>query len=128
MSPLSVLPGRIRLEDRSLIGKEYGCALLQRSVSEIDGVLDVSVNYRTGRILIRFDENRIDKRSLPHHIGVLKESLSGELDKAGPLSEGTKSAPVPGGVAHVVIDMVAHALLPKPLNFLLPAAISTLMK
>ncbi|MCC6345790.1 MAG: hypothetical protein IT388_01230 [Nitrospirales bacterium] len=128
MSPLSVLPGRIRFEDRSLIGKEYGCALFQRSVSEINGVLDVSVNYRTGRILVLFDENRIDKRSLSSLIGALKESMAGELDKAGPLSDVGKSAPVPGGVAHAVIDMVAHALLPKPLNVLLPAAISTFMK
>lgn len=56
---LSNVPGRVRFENSSLIGQMQLCRHLQKKIMEMGGVIDVSVNHRTGRILARFDESRI---------------------------------------------------------------------
>lgn len=128
MIPLSILPGRIRFENPSLTGHVNYCHNLQKQIADLDGVIEASVNHRTGRILVRFNENHLNHDSLMLcfiHILNLMESLPMErvipnasvFNIKGGLSEGIKFS---------LIDMVSHAVLPKPFNILLHIALITM--
>lgn len=130
MAPLSILPGRIRFETKSLIGDIQACRRVETSLIGADGVVEASANPRTGRITVRFDESRMDGNSLD---GQIKNALS--CDKSGPFPRSTGSsmerapmAPPTGMAGHAVIAMLARAFLPKPFNVLLPMAMHTILK
>lgn len=131
MAPLSVLPGRIRLESRCLVGKPHVCRYLEERILDyLKGLTEVKVNHKTGRILVRFDEHQIDRQTLTQHIRhIMKE---GEEKAAGGWrfsSMGKNPKPsVTIHALHVLTDMVAQAILPKPLNALLPIAIKVAMR
>lgn len=72
-APLSVVPGRIRFEDPSLLGQVQVCRHLQKRIIKMEGVIDASVNHRTGRILVKFDESRIGKDDFK---GIIEEILN----------------------------------------------------
>lgn len=83
MAPLALLstvPGRVRLESPSLIGKIPACRQLQGQIAGIEGVIEASVNHRTGRILVQFHETGMGKHAL---IGQV-ERLLGSAAQAKP--------------------------------------------
>ena len=130
MAPLSILPGRIRFESKYLIGKLHICRYMQEHiVSCSNGILEVAVNHRTGRILVKFDENQIDRRALTQHINqIIKE---GEERATGDwcLSAEKKNSKIflTSTAKHALMDVVAHVFLPKPLNVLVPIALNAVM-
>ena len=130
MAPLSILPGRIRFESRYLVGKPHICWYLQeRIICYLKGLTEVTVNHRTGRILVGFDENQIDRQSLTQHINqIIKE---GEERTTGDwwfsAEKKNSKPPVTKHALHALTDVIAHAILPKPLNALIPIAIKVAM-
>lgn len=130
MAPLSILPGRIRFESKYLIGKLYICRYMQEHiVSCSNGILEVAVNHRTGRILVKFDENQIGRRALTQHINqIIKE---GEERATGDwcLSAEKKNSKIffTNTTKHALMGVVAQAILPKPLNVLVPIAVKMMM-
>ncbi|MBM4066861.1 MAG: hypothetical protein FJ266_14710 [Planctomycetes bacterium] len=130
MAPLSILPGRIRFESKYLIGKLHICRYMQEHiVSCSNGIIEVAVNHRTGRILVKFDENRIDRQALTQHINhIVKE---GEEKVAGGwlVSAEKKNSKIffTNTTKHALMDVVAQMILPKPLNVLVPVALNAVM-
>ena len=124
MAPLSVLPGRLRFEAKCLISNGAGCDLLEKSLLSLRGVTEISSSHRTGRILIKFDEDVVSSAAV-------EEQLSEALRSAGQQKQqalqnmGSRRGSARGdasGVGHFVMEMALHAFLPAPLDLLLPAA------
>ncbi|MBT9171557.1 MAG: hypothetical protein DDT18_01940 [Actinobacteria bacterium] len=132
MAPLSVLPGRIRFESPDIIGKFKASEYLEREILEFDGVLEASVNHRTGRILVKFNENLADRITMTKGIKEIIKNMPDEQLKIPPhppLAKGGRGDLAGAGLfKHALIDAVAHALLPKPLNIILPLAISSIKR
>jgi len=126
MAPLSVLPGRIRFESPDIIGKFKASEYLAKEIEKLDGVLEVLVNHRTGRILVKFNESLADRITMTKDIKEILKNMPDEQLKSG-LYDIQKTAGA-GLFKHALIDAVAHALLPKPLNIILPLAINTIKK
>ena len=130
MAPLSILPGRIRFESKHLIGKLHICRYMQEHiVSCSNGIIEVAVNHRTGRILVKFDENQIDRQALTQHINhIIKE---GEEKVAGGwlISAEKKNSKIffTNTTKHALMDVVAQVILPKPFNVLVPIALNAVM-
>jgi|SRR6185369_3479939 len=126
MAPLSVLPGRVRFETSSLIGNQEGCLHLEEHMRSVAGVSEASASHRTGRVLVRFDENTLTA-------GEIEAQLGGALQAVVALKERESSLPQvrrtpsarsasSSGVGHFVMEMALHAFLPAPLDLLLPTA------
>jgi len=130
MAPLSILPGRIRLENKHLIGKPHICRYLEeRMINYLKGLIEVTVNHRTGRVLVEFDEKQIDRQSLTQHIHhIIKEGEEKATD-GWLLSVEKKNSKIflTSATKHALMDVVAHAILPKPLNVLIPIAVKAMM-
>jgi len=123
MAPLSILPGRVRFEFCSLIGKPRCCCRLEQRIGAWEEIRDVRVNPRTGRMLIRFDENRLCRSELLHKIQDELQQKSAPLAAAHPAETSAlqkKIKPVPIGQC-LLKDILTHALLPAPLDLILPA-------
>src|SRR5574337_628466 len=129
MAPLSILPGRIRFESQYLVGKPHICNYLQERIINLKGLIEVTVNHRTGRLLVGFDEKQIDRQSLTQHINhIIKEGEEKATDGWWFSAEEKNSKPpITKHVLHALTDVVAHAILPKPLNALIPIAIKVAM-
>lgn len=134
MAPLSVLPGRIRFWLPSLIGQGEMCQLIESELVLMEGIRCASANSRTGRILVKFDEELVSGRMVAGLLEELKvrcHSLS-DADPARPMQsralrgreEDASSLPV----GQLMLELLAHTLLPKPLDLLLPAAASVLRR
>ncbi|HQU31777.1 MAG: hypothetical protein HRU72_05220 [Planctomycetia bacterium] len=126
MAPLSILPGRIRFESQNLVGKSHICRYLKESiVAYLGGLTEVTVNHKTGRILVLFDERYIDRQTLTQYVSrVLKECAEKSADSWQFSAEEKNSKPPAARHAlHALTDAVAHAILPMPLNALVPMAI-----
>jgi hypothetical protein len=126
MAPLSILPGRIRFESQYLIGKPHICGYLKESiVNYFGGVTEVTANHKTGRILVRFDERQIDRQALTQYINqVMKEGAERAANNWQFLTEEKNSRPpVARHALHALADVITHAILPMPLNALIPMAI-----
>jgi len=134
MSPLSILPGRIRFESPLLVGREKCCRLLEHRASAVEGVVDISANHRTGRIRILFDERTLSYEALAARI---KEELAGctACDAAAALQAHTcapgrcpkttgETSSHPAISRDLIWDALAHALLPSPFDQILPSAMS----
>lgn len=139
MAPLSMLPGRIRLEDRSLVGNVRDCRGLEASVRCMEGVFEASVNPRTGRITVKYDETRTDGKTLMEEmLNNVNNSGYGGIIHSRPSVNTTRPPAFNGSNAakssesalarHAVIDILAKAVLPKPLNVLLPLALHAIRK
>ena len=130
MAPLSILPGRIRFESQYLVGKPHLCWYLQeRIISYLKGLTELTVNHRTGRILVGFDENQIDRQTLTQHINqIIKEGEERATD-GRLLSVEKKNSKIflTSDIKHALLDVVAHVVLPKPLNVLVPIALNAVM-
>lgn len=133
MSPVSILPGRVRFESKHLTGSPHVCNHIEEYIKECaKGVLDVTVNHRTGRILVEFDENQIDKQTLvPHIYGAIKECKWKAMNNCvfGE-RKGSKPA-VTGTIKHAFMEVVVQAVLPgifpKPFNILFPIAMKAIV-
>lgn len=134
MSPLSILPGRIRYENTYLMGKMYACRYLQECIiSYLKGLVEVIVNHRTGRILVRFDEKQIDRQALIQYIDRTIQECKDCEDHESRVTKGSLFAEKAGSrvpfinianiAKHPLVEAVAYAFLPKPLNMLVPIAI-----
>ncbi|MCL4501255.1 MAG: hypothetical protein M1438_05290 [Deltaproteobacteria bacterium] len=134
MAPLSILPGRIRFESYLLKGQRALCRFLEQEVAAIEGVFEVEANRRTGRILVKFDEevlnqdiliNRLEKmlatcKECPN----LQAEPPGRCGESGEKSEGiTSSLP-----CQLLVDLAVNALMPRPLDLILPAALALLRR
>ena len=130
MAPLSILPGRIRFENRYLIGKPHICRYLQeRIISYLKGLTEVTVNHRTGSVLVGFDENQIDRQTLTQHINQIIKKGEEKATDGWLLSVEKKNPKIflTSATKHALMDVVAHVILPKPLNVLVPIAVKTMM-
>ncbi|WP_333654144.1 HMA2 domain-containing protein [Dissulfurispira sp.] len=127
MAPLSILPGRVRFESPGIVGQLKTCSSLRESICRLDGVLDASVNYRTGRILVKFNEYAADGDKIA---GKIKELIkNAPLMKTRITDIGIqKDKGAHGIVRHAIIDAVAGAILPRPLNVIAPLFITAAMK
>lgn len=124
MAPVSVLPGRLRFECESIRNRRQMCSLLECRVRNCAGVREVTANFRTGRILVRFDEQVVDRVRLAGEIEVLLNAPASTLEEAsavrarGAADEGAASSQV---ARHLLFELVTHAILPGPLALLVPA-------
>lgn len=122
MAPVSVLPGRLRLECESIRNRREHCPVLESRIRSCAGVLEVAANFRTGRILVRFDEQVVNRVRLSEEIENMLRAPAPAREKTSSAPRGINSAAVSGHVArHLLFDMVAHAVLPGPLALLAPA-------
>lgn len=125
MAPLSVLPGRLRLECEAIRGQRGMCSALERGIGALAGVLEVTANFRTGRLLVHFDEGVIARTELSGRIdGLLRspERCGGcECPEAGAQRAAGRPAPSAHGGRNVLLDLLAHAVLPRPFDLLVPA-------
>ncbi|MDN3514355.1 MAG: hypothetical protein NG747_08150 [Candidatus Brocadia sp.] len=126
MAPLSILPGRIRFESQYLVGKPHVCEYLKEGIENyFGGITEVTANQKTGRILVKFDERQIDRKTLTQTINqIMKEGLEKAAGGWRFLAEEKKSKPpVTRHTLHALTDVIAHAILPMPLNALIPMVI-----
>lgn len=155
MSPLSMVPGRIRLESGALIGKRHRCWVLAGKIRAIEGVIQSVINPRTGRILIRFDESNIDCDTLMVEVTAMLRDLGDEgvhssvnlsavssitcnrcLGRGVHIAHGNGNEPngnrngreINDLFIQAVVDIAGHVLMPKPLGILLPIAVSAMRK
>lgn len=130
MAPLSILPGRMRLESQELVGKPHVCRYLQKHIIHyMNGLTEVTVNHITGRILVRFDERQIDRQDLTQRIRRIMHEALENVSEDGQSLAGEENAMslTTRSALHAITDMVAHAIFPKPLNTLIPMAIKVTM-
>lgn len=129
MAPLSILPGRIRFESTCLVGKLHTCRYLQKQIINYSkGLTEVTINHRTGRILIKFDEKQINRQILSQHINCIMKECDGREDRCAKdglsiIEEKSSKIKFSNIVKHPLVEAIAHAFLPKPLNILVPVAI-----
>ncbi len=129
MALLSILPGRIRFESKYLIGKLHICRQMQEHMRNYEpGITEVTVNHRTGRILVKFDEKQVDRRVLVQYIShIIKEYRGKTTNNCLPIKTRKPKLPVTDIVNHMLVEMVAHAFFPKPLNFLVPIVMNAVI-
>ncbi len=132
MAPLSVLPGRVRFEASILIGCKEGCLLLEESMLSVQGVIEASASHRTGRVLVRFDESTVTRSDIEEQVGRALQAISTPGDRKTGVCAVRWKAPSRGAssshAGNFVIEMALHALLPAPLDILLPAAATVLRR
>lgn len=127
MAPLSIVPGRVRYEISSLVGKKHLCGAFEETITAIPGVLAVSASHRTGRLLVKYDESMLSRIDLAGRLTTLLAQLKEEGPRPSgiPLRRKTSGeAKVSRLTGHLFLDVVAHALLPKPFDILVPTAMT----
>jgi hypothetical protein len=125
MSPLSVLPGRVRYETNRLIGCKEESILFEESILASKGVLEASASYRTGRVLVRFDEKLANHGDIEVYLGRALQAAVAPGDQATTGAAARSRAVTPDSsfsAGQFVMEMALHAFLPAPLDLLLPAA------
>ena len=123
MAPLSVLPGRVRFEIPTLVGREDGCRVFEDRLLSEKGVKEAAANFRTGRVLVRFDEKMISRAEMDICLRKALQAAESTAENHCIVSPRTAASdnPLPGG--RMIMEMVAHAMLPAPLDMILPAAV-----
>ena len=127
MAPLSILPGRVRFEDKRLSGNQDKSRHVETTLAVIPGVHLVSASHRTGRIFVEFCTVQLAHDDLITHI---REALADELPVPATAVRNGATPAMPGKEpsflsGSIFADMALHMLLPAPLDFLLPAVEST---
>jgi hypothetical protein len=135
MSPLSVLPGRVRYGINALKGCQEKSEQLAGHILATGGVTEATVSHRTGSVLVCFDETRVSRDELELQ---LQKALQAAAEPCpGALATQPRPAPVTASVAPPAVGLTAgelflevalHALLPAPLDLLLPAAATVLRR
>ncbi len=120
MAPLSILPGRVRFADGRLIGNEALSRHLETGAC-LAGISQVSASHRTGRILVEFDEQVVDRAAIARHITVMLGNGRTIPETVGRATPG----PVPDREAvfvprRLLADVALHLLLPAPFDLLVP--------
>lgn len=123
MAPLSILPGRVRFEDKRLSGNQDKSRHVETTLAVIPGVNLVSASHRTGRILVEFCSVQIAHDDLITHI---REALAGEFPVSEVAARSVATTAMPGKEpsflsGSLFADMALHMLLPAPFDLLLPA-------
>ena len=119
MKLISYASGRVRVEVSCLKNNPLLFEKLAAQLREIDGVHRVDFNFRTGRMLIRYDESIVVLEEL---IGAQPSCDLKQLDKY-PVQKKSKVADF---IRHLVADIAADLLLPKPLGLVLPIALKAI--
>ncbi len=126
MAPLSYLPGRVRFECRFLVGKAFRCQQLESHLAGWPEVIEATANHRTGRLLIRFDEDVIRREELTLKLTEFLASdecrLASSEVSVPKVSESQQAKS--SATRHLVRDLLVHAVLPTPLDMLVPAALA----
>lgn len=130
MEPLSVLPGRVRLQPKGLTGCREGSQFLEERIRSVNGVKEVSASHRTGTVLVRFDEVLLSRGKLESEMKMaLQEMAKSERNPAGFVIRNlTSRAASSYHAGHLMIEMALHLFLPPPLDLLLPAAATVFRK
>lgn len=132
MAPVSVIPGRLRLESSDLINKRHHCRILENKISALKGVMSVEANPRTGRLLIIFNELMTDADSLRRGskdiLREMKDVQNCEITDVRAVEGKNGSSGIGNAIAHAAIDIAGHVLMPKPFNFLIPIAVNAMRK
>lgn len=130
MAPLSILPGRVRFETRAIIGYMDRTISIEEQIQAVQGVSEASASHRTGRILVRFDENSISRSEIEKHIdSAVQTAIANSNKMTTVFSVQRKSASESSFQAgQFVMDMAMHALIPAPLDFFLPVAANVFRK
>lgn len=127
MAPLSILPGRVRFESPDFLGRIDMCERVESELGQVDGILCVSANHRTGRLLVEFDGARMSASSATSHVDrALKRAASNcrsaEQVRGRAVRHRRSSSEA---VQRAFVDVIAQAILPRPMNVLLRAAMSS---
>lgn len=124
MAPLSVLPGRVRFESRSLVGSLEKCLHLEERICALAGITEASANHRTGRVLVRFDERLVSRGALERQVNQALLTLETAESPQGPLPSRRKPSrdAATTGTGNFLMEVALHAFLPAPFDLLLPAA------
>jgi hypothetical protein len=125
MAPVSVLPGRVRYESMLLIGRESICKRLEKQLLGLEGVISASANHRSGRLLVTFDAKCVSDTTLAERIENELRQVGLQAKRAFDQRKRSRSAEFsPQLAGHLMLDVVAHIFLPKPLQLLLPVALA----
>ncbi|KJR42500.1 hypothetical protein MCHI_001604 [Candidatus Magnetoovum chiemensis] len=125
MITTSILPGRVRFEIEALKGQEDSCAYIKNKLTNTNGISDVSVNPRTGRLLVIFDETVINRYILKSHIDRIIQLRLRHIEGETQKTKNTISNPSNDNdsIADSLLGLAAYLLLPKPFDKLFPIAI-----
>lgn len=123
MAPVSVLPGRLRLECEEIKRRRDKCGVLEHRIANIAGVVSATVNFRTGRVLVHFEEAVTPRSELGKRILDLLNAPvpCGACPETAPARSGKRDTDSRFVGRHLLFDIVAHAVLPRPLDLLVPA-------
>jgi len=110
-------PGRVRLEETSLIGNLAQCRFVQERLELEVGISEAEVNYRTGRLLVRFDEHCWNVDRLKERF---QELLSEETDKSIPFRLPAGMLKSNKKMGSMMVNVFSQLILPKPYNKLVP--------
>ncbi|PCI27294.1 MAG: hypothetical protein COB67_08830 [SAR324 cluster bacterium] len=118
----SHLPGRVRYEEKSLIGDLAKCSFIARKLEQEVGILEAEVNYRTGRLLLRYDEVYWSQEELKSKF---IELIHQRIDFHVPLNtliyqEQQKHSPSKKGYGGLIVTVASQLMLPVPLNRIVP--------
>ena len=128
MALLSVLPGRVRFEFSGLVGRRNGCKICEGNLLAVKGVMEASANHRTGGVLVRFDEKLISRAELDICLRKALEAAEAAEENKAHTPPGTAAGDNSYPAGRLVMEMVIHAILPAPLDFILPAAMGMLRR
>ena len=120
MSATSITPGRVRFRTPLLHGQKGRCHCLEKSLSSMEGVFYVKVNFRTAGLLIIFNEKRITTETLANSVRCLLKNIDETASVVVP-DESESSI-----LWQTAMGFAAHALLPRPLNVLALTAVKLL--
>jgi len=128
MAVLSTVPGRLRVEAMSLIGNKAASLFVEAMLLSRQGVQAASGSHRTGRVLVLFDEGAVSRSEVEGQLAQVLQAAATHETQAVP------SAPVrrpsvhrqtsTRGAGPFGLEMALHALLPAPLDLLLPTAVA----
>lgn len=129
MALLSALPGRIRFENKHLIGRLHICGYMQEHVNNyVKGISEITANYRTGRVLVKFDEKRVDRQTIIQYIHhVTKEYREKMNSDSLSLKKKNLKLPITTIINHPLMETVVRATFPKPLNVFVPMAMKVMI-
>ncbi|MCG8336093.1 MAG: hypothetical protein MJE63_16380 [Proteobacteria bacterium] len=113
---ISNIPGRLRLENTTLIGRKRACERLEEVVASMEGVNSVKVNSRTGRILICYHYS-------PSLEKELYELLDWQTDIQSASIELTDS--FTSKASELLVDLAIHFTVPSPFDMLVPIALKS---
>lgn len=131
MEPVSVLPGRVRLQPKGLVGCRDGSLFLEERIRSVNGVKEVSASHRTGTVLVRFDEVLLSRGKLEREVkrALLDILAQTDVKPAGFAAlSSTYRAASASHAGQFLMEMALHLFVPAPLDLLLPAAATVFRK